>query len=1127
MLDARNRAAGEVARQSMQMLGFGVLLSLAILGIAAVIVIRTIRLADRRMRLGGAGRKWPGIAVQYAFAVAVVAVALWLKGWLERNVGPVPLFVTLYPAVLLVATIAGGGPGILATVLSALAADYWFIEPIGQFGIARGYDAVALGIFAGTGIFLSLLAERLRRARRAEAVSAAQEQELALLNMGNLMALDMDHRIFRWSEGNRRLYGFDAQEARGKLTSELLQTHFDRPLEQIHSDLLRTGQWEGEATRRSKDGTQMSLALLRVLRRDERGRPLDILEVSTDITRQKAAEESLRQQTEELAQQNEELARQTEELAQQSEELTQQNEELAARSEEIRALNTELGHREQTLQTLLDSARLAMGEQDVLEKICRAALEMIGAGADGAVVCERRGDELHILAHAGFDGAGVPRSWPVKGSFVEMMIEQNRTASLEDVALRPDLELLPVAGRQAFGAILSSPLQLKGKPVGAVTVYSDTTQEWTAEQFRLIEWLAAQCSHQLDALRLQAEVRESQRQNEFLAGIIERSSQAFGVGYPDGRLGLVNNAFEQLTGYSGDELRRVDWARTLTPPEWAEIERQKLEELTRTGRPAHYEKEYIRKDGSRVPIELLVHLVKDADGKPLYYYSFLTDITERKRAEEALQLSEEKFAKAFAGNPAAVALTRLEDGLFLDVNDAWAAMNGYSREEALGHSARKMHIWPTADAAARFVQTLREKGVVRGWEQQFHKKSGEVFVAELSAQLLTVRGEKVILTIMVDITARRQAEEALSELNQSLERRVAERTAEVQQQADQLRALAVELSQAEQRERKRLAAILHDHIQQLLVAAQLQLSLIERADPGTVRPAAHGISSIIAEAIAASRSLTVELSPPILHQSGLTAALTWLAARNEEKYLFKVHVRANSDAEPADPDVRAMLFEAVRELLLNAVKHSGVREAQLIMRRSRENWTQIIVEDKGKGFDPSTISAHRGAGFGLFSIQQRLVYMGGRMEVDSAPGRGARFVLTIPIGQAAAKEAASAAPAAPPAEMAAASRKGAEDQRPAGGRPPDHAPGPLQPPAIRGGHRGGGRGGERRAGGRAGSAARARRDHHGREHAGDERHRSHAHSEPGNAPDQGHRPLDARRSETPLRPCARPARWPT
>jgi PAS domain S-box-containing protein len=1150
LLETRTRAAGEVTRQSMQMLGFGALLSLTILGIAAVIVIRTMRLADRRMRLGGAGRKWTGTALLYAFAAAAVALAVCLKWWLDRNVGPVPLFVTLYPAVLLVATVAGGGPGILATVLSAAAADYWFIEPIGQFSIAHGYDAVALGIFTSTGIFLSLLAERLARARQAEAVSAAQEQELALLNMGNLMALDPDHRIVRWSEGNHRLYGFDAEEARGKLTYELFQAHFDRPLEQIRGELFEKDRWEGEVTRRSKDGTQIPVAILWVVRRDERGRPLAILEVSTDITRQKTAEESLRQQTEELAQQNEELTRQAEELAQQSEELTQQNEELATQSGEIQALNTELDHREKMLQTLLDSARLPMGEQDVLEKICLAALEIIGLGADGAVICERRGDELHILAHAGFDGADVPRSWPVKGSFVEMMIEQNRTASLEDVALRPDLKLLPVTGHQPFGAILSSPLQLKGKPVGAVTIYSNTKQEWTAEQFRLIEWLAAQSSHALDALRLQAEVREGQRQNEFLAGIIERSSQPFVVGYPDGRLGLANNAFAQLTGYSREELQSIDWARTLTPPEWLKIELPKLEEQTRTGRPIHYEKEYIRKDGTRVPIELLVHLVKDAEGKPLYYYSFITDITARKQAEEELRQREQLLQNVIDGSTTPIFLKDL-DGKFITINAALERMLGISREKLKGKTDYDIapkevaDYWRTHDqqvtATGKAIQIeeladlpdgrhiflankfplVNADGQTYGVGAISHditeRKRVEEALRESEARFRTLfdtmsegfsineiicddkgkpcdlrylavnpaferhtgvkaadivgrtclelfpqaepewfeRYGKVALTgepahfesafgplgrwfevsayqteprrfavVFFDITERKQAGEALRELNLSLERRVAERTAEVQQQADHLRALAVELSQAEQRERKRLAAILHDHIQQLLVAAQLQLGVVERADPGTVRAAVQGIHSIIAEAVAASRSLTVELSPPILHQSGLTAALTWLAARKEEKYLFKVHVRANSDAEPADPDVRALLFSSVQELLLNAVKHSGVREAQLIMRRSKENWTQIIVEDKGKGFDPSAISAHRGGGFGLFSIQQRLAYLGGRMEVDSAPGRGARFVLTIPIGQAAQKEAASAAPSAPPSEMARLRPKG-------------------------------------------------------------------------------------------------------
>jgi PAS domain S-box-containing protein len=132
-------------------------------------------------------------------------------------------------------------------------------------------------------------------------------------------------------------------------------------------------------------------------------------------------------------------------------------------------------------------------------------------------------------------------------------------------------------------------------------------------------------------------LREMRQEKEFLANLLEHGSQPFAVGYPDGRLGRLNHAYEQLTGYSAAELRALNWSATLTPPEWRELEKQKLDELNRTGQPVRYEKECIRKDGSRVPIELLVHLVRDAEGKPEYYYSFLTDITERKRAEDTLR----------------------------------------------------------------------------------------------------------------------------------------------------------------------------------------------------------------------------------------------------------------------------------------------------------------------------------------------------------------------------------------------------------------------------------------------------------------------------------------------------------
>ena len=133
---------------------------------------------------------------------------------------------------------------------------------------------------------------------------------------------------------------------------------------------------------------------------------------------------------------------------------------------------------------------------------------------------------------------------------------------------------------------------------------------------------------------------------------------------------------------------------------------------------------------------------------------------QREWAEGALRLSEEKFAKAFANNQAAVSITRLTDGVFLEVNDTFVELVGYSREEMIGHSSRRI-MWPTRDACARCLRKLREKGSVRGWEQEFLKKSGEVFVTDLSANIWVLNGKKLVVTTLVDITARKRAEEAL------------------------------------------------------------------------------------------------------------------------------------------------------------------------------------------------------------------------------------------------------------------------------------------------------------------------------------------------------------------------------
>jgi PAS domain S-box-containing protein len=260
---------------------------------------------------------------------------------------------------------------------------------------------------------------------------------------------------------------------------------------------------------------------------------------------------------------------------------------------------------------------------------------------------------------------------------------------------------------------------------------------------------------------------------------------------------------------------------------------------------------------------------------------------------------------------------------------------------------------------------------------------------------IDVDGSRLILEVGTDITLRRQDERAL-----------AERTAEVQRLADQLRALAVDLSRAEQRERKRVSIILHDHIQQLLVAARMQVGWLKHGtNVEQVHSIAQGADSILGDALDASRSLTVELSPPVLHEAGLIGGLTWLVSRMQEKHHLKVNLRSDTKAEPASEELRLLLFECVRELLFNTVKHAGVSEAHVTLMRTRDNRIKLIIRDEGRGFDPGLLNK-RGADditFGLFSIQQRLAYIGGEMEILAAPGKGTSIHMIIPDEKASAQ----------------------------------------------------------------------------------------------------------------------------
>jgi PAS domain S-box-containing protein len=245
---------------------------------------------------------------------------------------------------------------------------------------------------------------------------------------------------------------------------------------------------------------------------------------------------------------------------------------------------------------------------------------------------------------------------------------------------------------------------------------------------------------------VQTDITERKRAEEALqkqAALIDLSPDGIITRQLDGTINFWSRGAQSLYGWTSQEAigqQTHDLLKTRFPQPLEQID----EQLKQTGQWSG-ELIHCTKDGRQIVVQSRWQAKLDDQGNVKEILESNVDITENKQAEESLRFSEQKFAMAFANNPAAIALTRLEDGLFLDVNDTWLALNSYSRDEVIGHFARTMHIWPTPEAAALFVQELREKGCVRGWEQEFYKKSGKVFRAQLSAQVLTVQEEKVIL----------------------------------------------------------------------------------------------------------------------------------------------------------------------------------------------------------------------------------------------------------------------------------------------------------------------------------------------------------------------------------------------
>jgi signal transduction histidine kinase len=318
-------------------------------------------------------------------------------------------------------------------------------------------------------------------------------------------------------------------------------------------------------------------------------------------------------------------------------------------------------------------------------------------------------------------------------------------------------------------------------------------------------------------------------------------------------------------------------------------------------------------------------------------------------------------------------------------------MLGYTREEILELTPLRLVSKEARKAIPRITQRIERSGWLL-FETTLTAKDRRQIPVEINADILVFHGRRMVLAIIRDITERQKE------------------IRELKHRAGRLQKLTFELLQAADRERKRLAEVLHDDLQQTLAAATFQLGrLTSRVrSEAQLQEIVAQVQQMLKDAIEKARSLSHELGPVLLARGGLDETFEWLARQMEQRHGLAVHVETRGRVDSSSEPVRTFLYRAAQEILFNVVKHAQVSEARLRLQRVR-NQIWLTISDKGQGFDPRSLA--RTAGFGLLSVRERAELLGGRMRIRSTMGRGSTFLITIPdTGRSPADDSTTGSP---------------------------------------------------------------------------------------------------------------------
>jgi PAS domain S-box-containing protein len=566
-------------------------------------------------------------------------------------------------------------------------------------------------------------------------------------------------------------------------------------------------------------------------------------------------------------------------------------------------------------------------------------------------------------------------------------LQRGETIVVDDIETDPRLieaNRSTLRARQ-IGALIGTMLFKGGRMVAAFGANHVTPRAWTPLDVALVRDVAERTWDAVERTRAESALREQQQR---LHVALEASSGGSWTWVAATNQVDWDPRFRALYGFTPDEPARPEaWL-----PRVHEEDRPRLlaslDEIRTSRTKDSWENTFrvVRPDGTMTWLQSRGRADRDADGNVTRLTGLDLDFTEHRRTEEALQARrEEEHDRALRTllETATQGIVSVDaKGIILTANHAFEAMFGWVSGDLIGQQIDRS--MPSA-----FRDGEERRG---GLHLVGVRRNGSTFPIDVSVNHVQTPAGRRAFAFVTDITDRQRAESALRE-----------HTAELEYRTTQLSRIASDLTLAEQHAREQIAKTLHDGLQQLLVIALLSLEQqLKRDSTNGVEPSelVSDAKQQIEEAIAAARSLSLELFPPVLQLSGLPAALRWLGNWTQHKYKLDVRVVADQRADSARKDIRTLLFESVRELLFNAVKHAQTDRVTVELARDGNDQLCITVSDQGIGFKPAELERRSKVGqvgWGLFSIRERLTLLGGCFEIESAPGRGTRVRLIAPL----------------------------------------------------------------------------------------------------------------------------------